>query len=893
MLCFPKFVSLQTEAKTIKNRIFKRFINGLFMQGKFTKIHKSLFSFFLTIFFVNASYAQKNSSGDSITIAIAPEYNEVGKTHRFFLGENYRKLWAMPVPMRILDLEKERDGLKIVKLGGGMQTRSLRLKDASGKEWVLRTIQKYPERGLPENLKPTIAKDIVQDQVSTGHPFGALVAPLLAEALALLHSNPEIVYVGDDPGLMDYRKDFANAVYLFEERNPFETEKTDATDKAQRKVQNNNDTHFDEKLTLRARLLDMVIGDWDRHEDNWRWFPEKSKGETVYIPVPRDRDKVFYKTSGFLPWFLSHQWLKSNLQPYSANIRDVKGYNFNARYLDRYFLNQLDEEDWRTEIKYIQEKLTPELIDSAMKSLPDRVYADTTTTEIIKSLKGRITNLPVYAFEYFRFLAEIIEIPASDKKEFFDIRHTKNEDIDLTIYNIRKDGTNGRKVYHRKFDHNMTKEIRLYGFGGEDVFSVTGETKSPILVRMVGGDDVDKFEIDKNLKNKPKLYVYDRSDQENVLPPPSLARLRLSTDTSVNQYDKRSFLFNRLGPLFRANYNIDQGIQLGAGMIYEKQGFRKEPYAFKNEFWANYSTGRKSFILDYVGDFKKVFGLNDLEIDAHLLGPHNLSNFFGIGNNTRFLNRNDRKMPYFRNRYDYLTLDFKLKRKIQNYLTLFGGITTEYYTSKETNNLSRFLFDFNTANPEYQVFQDRVYAGLLAGGIYDSRDNITMPSKGLYWNTTFSAKERLNGSSQSYGKLATEIRYYVSTKNADFVVANRLGVGTTVGDPAFFQKMQLGGVRSLRGYHTNRFTGKTMVYHNLDLRLDVLHFTSYIIPGTLGVIGFNDVGRVWEPGQSSKKWHDGYGGGFYIIPAEVVLLQFVMGFSREGALPYISLGFSF
>ncbi len=159
------------------------------------------------------------------------------------------------------------------------------------------------------------------------------------------------------------------------------------------------------------------------------------------------------------------------------------------------------------------------------------------------------------------------------------------------------------------------------------------------------------------------------------------------------------------------------------------------------------------------------------------------------------------------------------------------------------NNLTRFLFDFNEANPEYQVFQDRVYAGLMAGWTYDSRDNISMPSKGLFWNTTFSAKEKLNGFSQSYGKLATEIRYYLSTKNSNFVMANRIGGGTTVGDPTFFQKMQLGGVRSLRGYHTNRFTGKTMMYHNLDLRLDVLHFTSYIVPGTLGIIGFNDVGE--------------------------------------------------
>jgi len=865
------------------------------MHTAFTKIYSSTTKLLWGIFLlpVGITFAQNNTQRDSITIAISPEYDDVGKLHRVFMGENYRKLWATPVPMRILNLKGERGGLEIVKLGGGNQTRSLRLKDSTGKEWVLRTIQKYPERGLPENLRPTIAKDIVQDQVSTGHPFGALIAPPLADALGLLHSNPEIVYVGEDPGLGEYQKEFANAAYLFEERNPFETEKTDATDKAQRKVERDNDTRFNEKLTLRARLLDMVIGDWDRHEDNWRWLPEKSKGETLYTPVPRDRDKVFYKTSGVLPWFLSHQWLKSNLQPYTENIRDIKGWNFNARYLDRYFLSQLDEKDWKEQINYVQEKLTPSLVDSAMKLFPDSVYADRSTAELQKAMLGRIRNLPVYALEYFKFLSETIEISLSDKKEFFDIHHTGNGDIDLTISNIRKDGTIGRKIYHRKFDHHITKEIRLYGFAGEDVFSVNGSKKSPIVVRMVGGDDIDKFEIDSKLKNKSKIYVYDRSDQENILPPSSKARLRLSEDTIVNTYNKRSFLFNRLGPLFRANYNIDQGIQLGAGMIFEKQGFRKAPYAFKNEFWANYSTGRKSFILDYVGDFKKVFGHNDFEIDAHLLGPNNLSNFFGIGNETRFNNKGDRKMPYFRNRYDYLTVDFKIKRTLQQNLTVFGGLSTEFYTSKSSSNTNRFFNDFNEAFPEYEVFKDRFYAGLTAGWIYDSRDNVTMPSKGIFWNTTLSFKKKVDGNYESYGKFKTELRHYVGTKNGNFVMANRIGAGTTVGDPTFFQQMQLGGVRSLRGFHTNRFTGRTMAYHSLDLRLDVLHFTSYIVPGTLGLIGFNDVGRVWEPGLSSKKWHDGYGGGIYIVPAELILIQAAIGFSKDGSLPYISAGFSF
>ena len=84
-----------------------------------------------------------------------------------------------------------------------------------------------------------------------------------------------------------------------------------------------------------------------------------------------------------------------------------------------------------------------------------------------------------------------------------------------------------------------------------------------------------------------------------------------------------------------------------------------------------------------------------------------------------------------------------------------------------------------------------------------------------------------------------------------------------------------------------------MLYHNLDLRLKLFNFTSYLVPGTVGVIGFNDVGRVWAKGEQSTTWHHGYGGGLYVIPGEVILLQATVGFSKEAVMPYISIGFSF
>ncbi|HKG07610.1 MAG TPA: hypothetical protein VKB19_14165, partial [Pedobacter sp.] len=419
---------------------------------------KNLLIIFL---FFAAVPAMAQKSGDSVVVVMGPEYDKVSSLHRFWLGESYRKIWATPVKVRVIELSKEKGGLKITKLGGGMQTRSLRLEDAGGREWALRTIQKYPERGLPESLKPTIAKDIVQDQVSTNHPFAALIVPPLAEALGLAHSKPEIVYVDDDPVLGEYRKDFANAAYLLEPRSPFE-EETDNTIKVQRKIQEDNDTRADQKLTLRARLLDFVLGDWDRHEDNWRWLPQKEKGETIYLPVPRDRDKVFYKTSGVFPWVLNHQWLKSHLQPYSETIRDVNHWNFNERYFDRYFLNELSEQDWKDEVKYVQQKLTPELIGSAFRQMPDTILK-LSGDELIRFLSSRRDKLDTLALQYYRFLSINVDVPASDKKEFFDIGNLENGDVEITVSNINKEGKKGRRVYHRVFNPEVTREVRLYG----------------------------------------------------------------------------------------------------------------------------------------------------------------------------------------------------------------------------------------------------------------------------------------------------------------------------------------------------------------------------------------------------------------------------------------------
>jgi len=852
---------------------------------------KKSYTLLLSLLFV-FTISRAQVSSDSIRVAIEPEYNHVSGAHRFWFGKNYRALWAAPVKMHVFRLGDEKGGLKILQKGGGLQTMSLRLRDSSGQQWVLRTIQKYPERGLPPKLRPTVAKDILQDQVSAAHPFAALAVPPLAEALGIPHSHPQIVYVPDDPALGPYRKDFANKVFLFEEREPLDADKTDNTEKVQRRLREDNDNRVDEKTVLRARLLDMILGDWDRHEDQWRWERKDEGKGNVYEPVPRDRDQVFYKTSGVFPWVVSHQWLKSKFQGYSDEIRDIDGWNFNARYFDRYFLNQLSEDDWREQITYVQKKLTDSLITAAVKLMPDTIFK-LSGREIIAKMKARRDNLVRQGLEYYRFISIYVEVPASDKREKFSINEENGGDLELTVNKIKKDGSLDKTTYHRVFNPNVTKEVRLYGFDGDDIFSVTGDGPSPIKVRMIGGAGVDSFYADKKLNNRGKLYVYDRSDSTNILPSSSDAKLLTSTDTGVNKYNKTSFKYDRFEPIILANYNTDIGILLIGGFSYEKHGFRGEPYSFRQEFLTNYSLARKSFLFTYTADIKNAIGNNDIRINALSRGPNNVSNFFGIGNGTPFVNQGDQKIGYYRNKYNLVNADVSLYHTYGNW-QVHAGLGGQYYTSSAGDNTSRFLNAYDAAHPNENVFSTKFYAAVVGGVSFDTRNKGYLTTSGVYWNTTVTGMKGLNASHNGYTQILSEFSFFLNPdRDSVLIIANRTGAGTYFGNADYFQQLKLGGPQTLRGFHTWRFTGRSMVYNNLELRFKVFDFTSYLLPGSIGLIGFNDIGRVWSANDTSNAWHDGYGGGIYVVPAELVLIQAAVGFSKEGSLPYISVGFRF
>ncbi|RYG50972.1 MAG: hypothetical protein EOO01_09505, partial [Chitinophagaceae bacterium] len=345
-----------------------------FFSSTSTKPEQPIFARKLRGFTTSVAAAEEDkvtTFPDSMEMAPAPYY-KAGSFKKWLLGSNYREEWIAPLKARTFNIRKEKGGLIPVKRGGGFQSKSLRLEDANGNQYVLRSIEKFPDRTLPEEFRQTFVKEAVVDGVSASYPYAALSVPRLATALGIPHANPEIVYVPDDPALLQYRSDFKNGLYLFEEREPSDIKKTYSSTDVFEKLQEDNDNRINQEAVLKARILDMFIMDFDRHEDQWRWGNSEAKKsqEKLFFPIPRDRDQPFFINNGVIPRSISQPWILPKFQGFRANARNIKTFNFNARYFDRSFLNELSEETWRNAIDSFLPLMTDNLIDSALAAQP-------------------------------------------------------------------------------------------------------------------------------------------------------------------------------------------------------------------------------------------------------------------------------------------------------------------------------------------------------------------------------------------------------------------------------------------------------------------------------------------------------------------------------------------
>lgn len=466
-----------------------------------------------------------NYTDSTITLPAGAHYKR-GTLHTFFYGKHYRAAWYTPVEVNVLDIGTIHGGLQPIQMGGSRQTISLRTKTAGGTEYVLRSIDKEPAGALSPRYQKSYVANIARDATSATHPYAALVLPGMAKATGIYHTNPQLVYVPHDPRLGEFAESIGGTMVLVERRpdgnqqdNPDmgNAEKVKSTRSMLTERLSDNDSKVDARNYLRARLFDMLIGDWSRHEDNWRWAElAHDKKAYTYRPVPRDRDNVFYKLHDApIPWITRLLDYKPHFRTYRKNIGNLEKLNYNARHLDALILAELKLEDWITIADSVKAALTDEVIDSSFKAMPDAVYT-LTAPPIIEKLKSRRDRLTEIAEEYYAILAEEAIVVGTDKHEQFVITALSKEEVQVQVYKITKDAEAKDLIFERTYKASHTKQLILYGLGGDDRFMVQGDTKPPIKISLWGGDGKDTYTDTKSKKTGNGICIIDSTYGNNI-----------------------------------------------------------------------------------------------------------------------------------------------------------------------------------------------------------------------------------------------------------------------------------------------------------------------------------------------------------------------------------------
>ena len=827
---------------------------------------------------------------DSVTVVADSQFISAGGFKRWLLGTNYRKEWSVPLRVPVLNMA----GWTPLERGGGLQSRSLRMKNQQGEQYVLRGVKKYiTSEALPTAVREdALAKDVVTDGVSSSYPYAALSVPPFATALQVPHATPRLVYVPDDPRLGKFRADYGNLFAFIEEREPGNGKKTSNTDDLEKKLLKDNDNIVDQRKVLRARLLDMFIMDFDRHEDQWRWEDDDNGKGKTYSPVPRDRDQPFFTNTGFIPWIAGFAFVAPQLQGFRPKARNIKTFNFNARNFDRNYLNDMSEKDWQQLAEVVLATMTDSLIETALKQQPGAIQSYAMNS-IIAKLKERRKYYISDVMAYYRFLSEQVSVFGSDKRELFDVMRA-GDSVLVTMYKINKDGQRDNKLYERAFVAGETREIRLYGMGGDDEFRTHGDGGGGIVVRIIGGAGNDVF---KNEATAPavKTKIYDLSTEKNTFEGAGHYKEFLSGDPSVNAVNRLGYKYNVLTPLLNVGYNPDDGVFLGVTFSYVTQGFHKNPYKQLHNLSLLHALSTDAYAFKYNFEAIQAIGKMDLLLDADVKAPSNTINFFGLGNETNYDKNTKEGIRYYRARFNSYDVDMLLRKRFGTTFSIAFGPAFQYFTLDSADNKDRFINQTsqNGLNPA-ELYASKAFVGGRAAVIIDNRNDKILTSRGIHWETKFSSFGNLNDNSHPYSQLRSDLAVFMSfNTRANVVLSTRVGYGKSFGKYEFYQAQFLGGLDNLRGYRKYRFAGDEEFYHNIDLRIKLAEFQTYLFPGSLGLLFFNDVGRVWLKGEQSNQWHDGYGGGLWISPLKRFVFSASYGQGSDGGVTLLKLGFQY
>lgn len=807
------------------------------------------------------------------------EETEKSGFFKFLWGERYRKLYSTEVMAPTVDLDTLLGGLRPVRRGGGNQSKSLRLKDNNGTQYVMRALRKnavqylqaiaFKDQYIQGQFDDTVIEKLLLDVFTGSHPYAPFVVGDLANAVGVYHTNPKLFYVPKQNALGYFNEEFGNELYMIEEHTSeghndkasfgFQ-DKLISTEDMMKKIHKDEDIVIDEASYIRARLFDMLIGDWDRHSDQWRWIEFKENGKKVYRPMPRDRDQAFSKMSdGFLlGTAVKLLPTAALLKKYDEDLIDVKGINVEPYPLDMELIQESDKKIWDTQVKIIQNGVTDAIIDEAFLNIPIEVR-DSSYDELKHLLKMRRSNLQAISDRYYDVVNRFAVIKGTNKDDWFDIQRRENGITKVTAYRII-DGKKDEIFHERTYDESITKEIWIYGLDDDDIFTVHGTGSAYIKMRLIGGQNNDTYDI----QNGRGIVNYDFKSKANTFKT-NKGRNKLREDYETNVYDYKKLKNNTFSIAPHLGFNPDDGFSIGLANTFTSFGFERNPFTSRNTITAGYYTATNGIMLDYSGEFANILKKVNLGFNVHYNTPNYAINFFGFGNDTLNPEANE---------YDGLDVDLDYNRvKIRTLSasstilwkgTAGGSFTTglTFDSHQIERTEGRFIETLSEDDP---IFARQEFIGVDGHYQFVNRNNKVFPTLGLLAAFEFGYKQNIE-SNDGFGFLIPEIAFdYKLGAAGNVVLATNLKAHLNFGDDfQFFQAASIGANNGLRGYRNERFTGKNAFIQSTDLRWNFTNLRTGLMPISLGIYAGADYGRVWIEDDNSKKWNNSYGGGLFL-----------------------------
>jgi hypothetical protein len=809
--------------------------------------------------------------------AVGPHY-EAGAFYRWLWGTDYRALWTKPVRVETLDVASFGGGLTPVARVGGRQTKGLAMRGADGRDYTFRAIDKDPTSILPEELQDTWARSLVQDQIAASQPAAFLVADELMAAAGILHAPTRLVVMPDDPRLGEFRQEFAATIGQISEFPGGRTAQNPGFHGALEVLKHQDfyarldagSARPDARAFLKARLFDLMIGDWDRHRDQWRWA--RFEGKALWQPIPDDRDQAFSRYEGLVLGLARPR--VPFLQSYDDTYPGMKGLTWNGRDQDRRLLAGLEKQVYLEVAAELEAAISDAVIESAVRRMPAE-YAESDAARLTHDLRGRRDRLAEAAGRYYLHLAGKVKLYLTDASEIVEIDRANEHDARVRVWARGADGQpSGEPVVSRTLHEGETSEVQVFLAGGDDRVSTLGKANG-IELRVVGGSGQDVVD---DTKGGGTRLSSDGGSAELVAGPGShLDRRRYTPPPPPEKapwipprdWGRDTFFSPWLA------YGTDLGAFVGLAADTRAFGFRKDPYASRHSLRAGWAFGEKTFRADYRAEFR-IENRNWYWGWYGYASGVETSRYYGFGNETSA--GGDPQADVFKAKQNQFAFTPTLALPFGRAFTLFLGPTLKYGSNQD-------LDDATLLNQEQPYgFGDFGEVGATALVELDTRDgakevgtavlrSFGYPRHGVHALVRGQVFPSAWDVEETFGSVKGNVAVYLSPSSSRApTLALRAGGQKTFGRYPYFEAAYLGGGLGgfaasagddpVRGLPRHRYAGDSTLYGGAELRVYISRFR-FVLPGTWGVLGFADVGRVWLEGEDSNRWHEGYGGGLW------------------------------